>query len=409
MVSQHAVERDAILFRHNKHMRYFVAFLIMLFIIPSQFAWAASFDVAGWIPYWQDTAGIKSATKNIRDLDIVYPFAFTVKNDGTLADQADLGDRQWQKFFDLADRRHVTVMPTVMWSDGEAIDAVLRDDDKRADHIAAIVDMVEEGDYAGVNIDYESKLSDTIDYFSLFLKELKAALGDKHYLSCAIEPRTPPESLYRNVPDTIKYANDYTAIAKYCDWVELMTYDQQRADLDLNSERKGEPYIPVSDPDWVEKVIKLALKDIPAQKIMLGVPTYGRVWKLSVAPEWYKEYSYVKSINYDDAKSIYRKYDVVPGRNAAGELSFSYFPDDSVFKVLHSLPVPKGTRKGFEDAARALLFANATGMTVPVNLAWYSDADAIKDKVKLVEKYDLKGVAVFKIDGDEDYTLWRSF
>lgn len=367
---------------------------------------AASFDHAAWIPWWQAEEGIKSANRHLNDLDVIYPFVFEVQADGTLRDRGDLDDRDWQKLFYNAGRKNVDVIPTVAWFNGSAIHAVLSNEERREEHVENIVEMVEDGDFDGVNIDYESKLAETKDYFSLFLKELKEELDDEK-LTCTIEARTPPDSRWREVPAVIEYANDYKVMAEHCDWVEIMAYDQQRADLKLNGEKKGEPYIPVADVDWVEKVIELALEDIPADKIMLGTPTYGRVWELTVEPDWYKEYKSLKSINIDDAESIIEKYDVKPGRNQAGELSFSYFPEDSVFKILRSLPVPEGTRQGFEDAARALLFSTATGMTVPVNIAWYSDAEAIEDKIDLIKKYDLRGMATFKVDGDEDPKLWK--
>lgn len=383
-----------------------VAFLMATLLVPGGFSQAADLKISSWVPYWQDTLGIKSATKQLSKLDTVHPFVFTIKSDGSLQDQADLDDSKWRKFLRNASRKDVLVIPTVMASDGTALHNILSDDDKRSDHIAEIVEMVEDGDFDGVDIDYESKLSDTIDYFSLFLKELKDELVNKK-LTCAIEARTPPDSLYRDVPSNIEYANDYKAIGEYCDVVEIMTYDQQRADLKLNDARKGEPYVPVADVEWVEKVLELALKDIPAKKIMVGVPTYGRKWEVTVAPDWYKSYKGNGAINLSDAEELAEDNDVEPERNTAGESSFSYFSEP--FKILDVLPVPDGTRKGMEAAAKALLFANLTKMEIPVNLVWYSDAEAIKSKVDLAKEYNLRGISIFKIDGEEDQKIWKLF
>lgn len=382
-------------------------FGVMLFLSPIA-AHAVSYDVSGWIPWWQVDEGIESAEDNIRELDTIYPFVYEVDEDGELVEKSDISEDRWEDLFDLADRRRVEVIPTIAWFDGDAIHATLSDDDRREEHIEAIVDMVEDNDFDGVNIDYESKLAETIDHFSEFLEELEDELGNAT-LTCTIEARTPPESRFRVVPEEIEYANDFEAMGTHCDRVEIMAYDQQRVDWRLNTERSGEPYIPVADTDWVEKVLELALEDIDADKIMLGVPTYGREWELTVEPDWYKDYRSQGAINLPDALEIADEYDVEPGRNKAGEMSFSYFPDDSPFRVLNQLPVPEGTRAGFEAAAKALLFANFTGMTVPVNVLWYSDAGAVEEKLDLIERYDLRGVALFKIDGEEDPDIWDLF
>ncbi len=386
-----------------------IALMLMAsFAIPASAA--EDLEVAGWIPYWKDSEGIRSVKKNIDALDTIYPFAFTVKADGTLNDLAGLSNRDWKSLRKLAHSEDVEVIPTVMWSSGEAIDMTLRNEVTRKRHIKAIVDMVEKGDYDGVDIDYEAKKTETILYFSLFLAQLKAELGDK-VLSCTIEARTPPDSLYPagKVPAVINYANDYKAINVICDRIVLMTYDQQRADLKANNERKGLPYIPVSDPLWVEKVIKLSLKSFPEEKVMLGAPTYGRQWAVTVAPEWFKSYSSLGALNMPQMLEVADEHNVTPSRNAAGEMSFTYLPastDSKVARDIKKMSVSKDVSKGMKIAAQALAYANKTGKEVVINIGWYSDAEAINDKIELAEKYGLRGVSIFKFDGEEDEDLW---
>lgn len=389
--------------------RFIAVFLAIAIFLPVTPVQAADLEVSGWIPWWQDTMGVKSATKQLDNLDTIYPFVFEVKANGDIEDKGGLNDRQWRNLIRKAKRENVEVIPSILWNDGAQIHAVLSDEDKREDHIDAIVEMVEDGDFDGVDIDYESKLAETKDHFSDFLRELKDELDDK-LLTCTVEARMPPQNRYRVVPSVIEYANDYEEIGDHCDRVEVMAYDQQRADLLLNDARKGAPYNPVADVEWVESVLEETLKDgIPASKIMLGVPTYGRKWTVTVAPDWYKDYKSNGAINQPDAEELAEDNDATIGENAAGEKSYTYFDPKSPFKVLDILPVPDGTRPGFEAAAKALLFANMTKIEVPVELVWYSDADAIEDKVNLAEKLKLRGIALFKIDGEEDQDIWDLF
>ena len=384
------------------------AFVLALSILVGSAApvAAAELEVSGWVPYWSGSKGTRDAQRHMEALSVIHPFAFTVQKDGNIKDLAGLSKSNWKRMITDAKGEDVLVVPTVMTSDTEGIHTILSDETLRKQHIRHITDMVKKGKYDGVDIDYEGKKSATREYYSLFLKELNSALGSK-MLSCTIEARTPPDSLYRTVPPVIEYANDYDAIDRYCDRVNIMAYDQQRADLKLNDSRKGEPYIPVADSAWVEKVLRLTTRSIDADKISLGVATYGAEWDLAVAPDWFKQYGKLWALNPSYAEDLMDDLDIDAYRNKAGELSFTYFPDG--VSIPRSYRAPRGTHEANEAAARALAYANATGNTTLVNVVWWSDAKAIEDKIELAEKYGLNGIAIFKIDGGEDQDIWDLF
>lgn len=367
-------------------------------------------EVAGWLPYWSSEEGVEAVMEHLDEIDILYLFVYEVDAGGELQLKAELDEGVWEDLIDEARDEDVALLPTVAWFNGAAMHKVLSDEDRREELVEAIENMVDDGRFDGVNIDFEQKYAETIDYFSQFLKELEDELG-RDDLSCALEARTPPDSLWRDEdrPAVIEYANDYEAINRYCDWVELMTYDQMRADLKLNNERRGVPYNPVADIDWVEKVLTLALKDIDADKIMLGIPTYGRAYDVTVAPDWYRDYTPVASVDHDRILELVDEYDLTIGRTAGGEGVITYFPESSPYKIFNQLPTPAGTPTGYEAAAKALLVANVAQLEIPVRLLTFGDAAAAESKLELIEDYDLKGAAFFKFDEHLDPAIWRLF
>jgi spore germination protein YaaH len=365
-------------------------------------------QVSGWIPYWRSTEGARDAFSHLAELDEVYPFGYVVQTDGRLKDLAGLTKSTWSRLFREARKQGVRIIPTVMWSDTQTIQTILSDAKKRVAHEKRVIAMVENGNYAGVDIDYEGKLASTRESYSLFLQELKAGLKDKK-LVCTIEARTPPESLGKSATSTPEYANDYPSIGKYCDQVNIMAYDQQRADVKLNSVRTGAPYYPNADAAWVRKVIEFAAKDIPKEKIVLSIPTYGRELSVTVAPNWYKSYNQLWSVSYSYASDTAKEYGIVPSRNAAGEMSFSYLPKDSSVILPSWVKAPANTLSGNIVAAQALSYATGSGKTAAFNLVWWSDAVAAGEKVALAKELGLKGVSFFKIDGGEDPAIWSLF
>ena len=383
--------------------------LLLFWVLFPSLVKAASPEVGGWVPYWTSESGVESVIDNMDDIDILYPFVYEIAGGGDIVTKVDLDRGVWEDLLDEADDQRVEVIPTIAWFDGEGIHAVLSDRRARNNLIDDIEDLVDDNNYDGINIDFENKWAETIDDYSRFLKDLDRALG-RDTLTCTVEARMRPEHRWRDVPDKIEYANDYEAINEHCDVVELMTYDQQRADLYFNDKRKGLPYNPVADIDWVEHVLEFALEDIDADKILLGIPTYGRAYDVTVASEWYKGYTPVASVDHSRAVVLANDiYNVPIGRTDGGEAVITYFPEDSVWKVLDQLPTPEGTPKGYEAAAKALLVATIANIEIPVRMLTWGDAKAAKDKLDLAEEYDLKGTVFFKFDGEEDPDIWKLF
>lgn len=385
--------------------------IVVLIFVFSAFASpvaASDLQVSGWIPYWKLKEGMQSAKKNFSKLDEIYPFAFSVKLDGTLKDLANLNSKDAMKFFKSARANDIEIIPTIMWSSGADIHNILSNEMLRKNHVKAIGEMVKEGKFDGIDIDYETKFARTGPFFSSFLREVKNEIKNKK-LVCTIEPRTPPDSLYREIPKDLEYANDYKEIATHCDDVVIMAYDQQRADLKLNSSKKGLPYVPVSDVDWVRKVLELTIQTIPKEKIILGIPTYGHEYEMVATSAQFSGYSKLWALNPVYGTDTAKQYKIKPARGLSGEIGFSYFPKDSPFSLLNNLKTPKGANSSNEAALKALSYAGETKQPVKFNYLTWSDAEAVKQKVDLAKELGIKGVSLFKIDGGEDKKIWSLF
>ena len=374
-------------------------------------AQTTSLEYSGWVPYWTAKKGADDARKHLKQLDEVNPFTYIVKTDGSLKDNGKMTASHWKKLAKVADKEGTRYIPTLMWNDGASTHRILSDASLRAQHIENIVELVEDNDYDGIDIDYEGKLAETRTYFSLFLAELNIALGSKH-LSCTIEARTPVPDRYTGTPPATAYefANDYPSIGKACDTVRLMTYDQQTADQKLNALRPG-PYFPVADTLWTEKVVNLTTKDIPKNKIFIGVATYGRELEVTISPTGKFTYKNLWAFNPGYGNEIEKKFKVKRSRNAAGEATITYIDKKAKKgpsqKELIKL-APSGTASGELVAQGAKAYALKNNVPVTFRMLSWSDAGALEGHVALAKKLGVRGIAVFKIDGGEDKGIWSA-
>lgn len=368
-------------------------------------------EYSGWLPYWKAASSTADVLPHLSQLKEINPFVYVVQQDGTIQDMAGVADEPWRSLFKAARAKKVRVIPTVMWSDTDAIHRILSNSTLRVQLEDDITALINREGFDGVDIDFEGKMAEDKNYFSTFLKGLYKRVGKK-WVMCTIESRTPLKDRYEGTPpqDATMYANDWAQINKYCDRVRFMTYDQETIDHTLNAAALSAPYIPVADVRWVEKAIRLAMQTIPKHKIVMGVATYGYEWE--AAPALSSGYNYRKlwAFNPRYATDLAKQLGSTIQRNAAGELSFSYLA------AIQMPPPPKGDQQLSTGSSNEVSPVPAPLQTTTpaavalaraaINVLWWSDATAIKQKIDLAKKLGIRGVAVFKMDGGEDPKLW---
>lgn len=373
--------------------------LLWVVVVPSlgsAAVWSDPFEISGWIPYWRTEKGVADVLPNLDRVKEINPFVYTLKSDGTLVDNGSLDTEPWQTLIAEAHKKKVRVIPTVMTSDGELVHRLLSNTKTRIALEDSIKSLVYEKGFDGVDIDFEGKYAKTRPYFSTFLKGLAMRFPDK-WVMCTVESRTPVEDRFVRTPEDLEFANDFPSLQKYCDRVRFMAYDQQSVDLRLNAAHAHELYSPVSDTAWVEKVIRLAMKDISPHKIMIGVPTYGYEYDVTAYADGYT-YDLLWSFNPGYALPIAQQYGITPQRNSYGEMFFTYIATSS--QATSAVP------NGPYVAAAATTLAQASNTNHTFRMMVWSDARAVQDKIDLARRLGVRGVSIFKFDGGQDPALW---
>jgi len=332
--------------------------------------------VAGWLPYWSKEAGTTSLDGKIHLFNEINPFALSVATDGSLVDKTRIESPPWPKLREQADGVQVRIMPTLLWADALAMHHVFMDSSLLHRHIEAIITLLEQNNFPGVDIDYEGKDIADRDNFSLFLRTLHERLiGAGKSVSCTVEARADDTVPFGwRGTRAMSYANDFAILKDYCDTVRIMAYDQvfqTHGEHQSFEDASETPSAPHSDIHWVESVMQYALKYITPEKLIMGVPTYGWEFSLTKTPTGY-QYTRVRSISYEDALKEAQTAGVNVQRSAGGEPTFIYKATDGE------------------------------------HIVTFSDDESIRQKITLAQKLHLKGVSFFKLDGLSDPKLFST-
>lgn len=133
--------------------------------------------------------------------------------------------------------------------------------------IENLLDTVREKGYAGVDVDFEYILPENRVQYAEFVGNLRRQMNENGYrVSVALAPKTSADQ-----PGLLYEGMDYRLLGENADQVFLMTYEW------------GYTYGPpmaVAPINKVRQVVEYALTEIPADKILMGIPNYAYDWPL---------------------------------------------------------------------------------------------------------------------------------
>lgn len=194
-------------------------------------------------------------------------FSYGFREDGSLIHPT--GDTD--TLYTLAPQYAVSPLPvlTSLTEDGtfsaERVELLLSDDSLQDRLIEHLVQLVDDTNAGGVDVDFEYIPALYADAYGAFLDKLKVALEDKKVF-VSLAPKTSADqsgSLYEG--------HNYRLLGEAADLALVMTYEW------------GYTYGPpraVSPLPEVRRVLDYAVTEIPPEKLLMGVPNYGYDWPL---------------------------------------------------------------------------------------------------------------------------------
>ena len=204
--------------------------------------------------------------ENMDGVNVVSPsfFSLTRGSNGEIYDNAEDGGAEYIKW---AHNNNYQVW--AMFSNNSLKDTtsqILNDYEKRETMIENLMDLVEEYNLDGVNVDFENMNESDKDVYSRFLIELAPRLK-KIGKTLSVDVTAPDGS------ETWSLCFDRNTIANVADYIVFMAYDQ----YGTSSNKAGT----TAGYNWVEANIKkfLGQEDVDPEKIILGIPLYMRLWE----------------------------------------------------------------------------------------------------------------------------------
>lgn len=314
----------------------------------------------GYLYSGNDLQQIEYVNQTNNALDVVSPSYFDIREDGSLK-----LNYLSPFFIKTMHDQGVRVVPFLSnhWNRTAGINAL-----KNVESLSTqIADYVEEYDLDGVNVDIENVTHEQRDQYTELVRLLREKIPSHKEVSVAVAANP------NNWQVGWHGSYDYTALAQYADHLMIMGYDEHY---------EGGEAGPVASIDFVEKSIQYALSKTTPDKIVIGVPFYGRVWSLdnnriigkgtsSKTIQQILE-SCASTVTYDEkSQSVKAEFTITEG--------------DGTFTVGSNVILEPGNY-----------------------VVWFENDQSYQAKLSLIEKYNLKGAGAWSL-GQEDSSIWEHY
>ena len=292
--------------------------------------------------YYSEYVSAPTRTGKIIGVNVVSPSFFYMTKYSTTNVYENVGN-DGIAYVNWAHGNGYQVWPMFTNSNMSETSKMLSDYKSRETVINQIINYIKQYNLDGINIDFEGMYETDKDNFSRLLIEIRPRLNEiGAVLSVDV---TAPDG----APEWSLCYDRYT-IGKVADYVMFMAYDQYGVSATKAGTTAGH--------NWVEANVKkfLGQEEVKAEKIILGIPFYTRVWKEN-----------------------------------NGNVISSVVNIGNVNNVIPS----NATKTWDEDLQQYYVEYKKGGATYKI---WVEDEKSIEAKLDLVSKYNLGGAAYWEYD-----------
>ena len=347
--------------------------------------------LTGWIPYYSMKTALPDALNNSDLIKEVMPFWYTLKFDAkakaaVVTDLYTPANPSVPISEPLAALHNAgySIIPTIIdGTDKFVLAGLLKTPASRAQVISSITNLVSANNYDGIDLDFEgfafvdgnTSWASTAPAWVTFVKELSTALHAQNKLLSI----STPYVLNPNDAQKGYYVYAWGAIAASIDKLRIMTYDYSVANAG-----------PLGPITWAERTVQYAVSIMPASKIFVGVPGYGRDWVTAVSgvcpsnvANTVKVGAKAATFVMRDAASLAATYGATPVYNDQfAEMTFAY-------------------QKVYNGVTDSGLSTSCTASRT----AWYQDAKSWAARASLVTKYRIGGITAWTFGMEEPLAM----